>query len=186
MVARETTEELDRAFVWHPFTRMGEWLEGEPLAIASASGAWLVDEAGRRYLDGVSSLWTNVHGHCHPAIDGAIREQLGKVAHTTLLGLAHRPAAELAAELARLSKLARVFYSDSGSTAVEVALKIAFEYHRCRGELRPLFVHLEGSYHGDTLGAVAVGGIPQFHEVFGPITAPVRAAIPAPRKPARS
>src|SRR5678815_2014843 len=112
---------LDHAHLWHPFTQMQEWLAADPLVIAAAEGNYLIDTEGRRYLDGVSSLWCNVHGHRHPAIDAAVRGQLDRVAHTTLLGLAHPPAAELAARLAAIAPpgLERVFYSDNGSTAVE-------------------------------------------------------------------
>ena len=163
---------LDRHRVWHPFTPMQEWARATPLLIERAEGNYLFDVAGRRYLDAVSSLWVNVHGHNHPAINAAIRAQLDRVAHSTLLGLSHPTAIELADRLARLAPpgLEHVFYSDSGSTAVEVALKIAFQYWQLIG--RPekrRFVHLGQAYHGDTLGAVAVGGIDLFHRVFGPL-----------------
>src|SRR6266550_4986097 len=170
-----TTEELralDKRYVWHPFTPMSLWLEAEPLVIVGAEGTELIDSDGRRYLDGVSSLWCNVHGHRHPLIDAAIRDQLDRVAHSTMLGLTHPGAAELAARLVALAPpgLSRVFYSESGSTAVEIALKMAFQYWRQAGEPeRTSFVTLEGAYHGDTLGSVAVGGIDLFHGAFGPL-----------------
>ena len=164
--------DLDKRFLWHPFTSMRHWLDATPLVIERGDGNYLIDTEGRRYLDGVSSLWVTVHGHNRPEINQAIRDQLDRLAHSTLLGLTHPTAAELAARLAELAPpgLERVFYSDNGSTAVEIALKLAFQYWQLAG--RPekrRFVHLEHSYHGDTLGAVAVGGIPVFHEVFGPL-----------------
>src|SRR3989454_12193288 len=126
--------DLDRQFVWHPFTQMKGWLAAEPLVIERGEGPYLWDTKGRRYIDGVSSLWVNVHGHRVPEIDAAIREQLDRVAHSTLLGLANEPSVELARELAARAPagLSKVFYSDSGATAVEAALKIAFQYHRQR------------------------------------------------------
>src|SRR5262249_26976009 len=135
-----TIVELDRRHVWHPFTQMRAWLDDEPLVIASAQGNHLIDQQGRSYLDGVSSLWVNLHGHRRPEIDDAIRAQLDRVAHTTLLGLASPPAALLAERLIRIAPpgLAKVFYSDSGSTAVEVALKMAYQYFHHRGRSRKL------------------------------------------------
>src|SRR5207248_3586239 len=135
------------------------WLAEEPLVIAAAEGCTLVDTAGRRYLDGVSSLWCNVHGHRHPALDAALHDQLGKVAHTTLLGLASPPSIELAHALVDVAPpgLTRVFYSDAGATAVEVALRIALQYQQLRGATRRTrFASLVEAYHGDTLGAVGV------------------------------
>ncbi len=173
---------LDRAHLWHPFTQQQEWVGIPPLIIASARGCTLTDLAGRDYLDAVSSLWCNVHGHRHPAIDAAVREQLDHVAHTTLLGLSHPPAILLAAALARVAPpgLSRVFFSDSGSTAAEIALKMAFQYQRQGGEpQRVRFATLTGAYHGDTLGAVSVGGIDLFHEIFRPLLFPTL-ALPAP------
>jgi adenosylmethionine-8-amino-7-oxononanoate aminotransferase len=166
---RNALLQLDQQHVWHPFTQMQSWPDDEPLLIESADGHYLIDADGRRYLDGVSSLWVNVHGHRKREIDDAIRAQLDQVAHTTLLGLASVPSIELARDLIRLAPpgLSRVFYSDSGSTAVEVAVKIAFQYWRQKG--RPEkhgFVALGEAYHGDTLGSVSVGGIDLFHDVF--------------------
>ena len=175
-------EEKDRAHVWHPFTQMAEYEKEIPLIIERGEGCFLVDVHGNRYLDGVSSLWTNVHGHCQPEIDKAIRDQLDKVAHTTLLGLANVPSIELAAKLAAIAPagLNRVFYSDSGSTAVEVALKMAFQYWQYTGQKkRTRFVTLKEAYHGDTIGSVSVGGIELFHSLFEPLLFdPLR--VPAP------
>ncbi len=170
----EPIAELDHAHLWHPFTPQLEWCESEPLAIERAEGTDLFDADGRRYIDGVSSLWCNVHGHRHPGIDEALRAQLDRVAHSTMLGLTHPGAAELAGRLVEIAPpgLQRVFYSESGSTAVEIALKMAFQYwHQREGELcrRTRFVTLEGAYHGDTLGSVAVGGIDLFHGAYGPL-----------------
>ncbi|MDD5557903.1 MAG: adenosylmethionine--8-amino-7-oxononanoate transaminase [bacterium] len=166
---------LDRRHLWHPFTQMRDWEREEPVIIRSARGCRLTDTEGRTYLDGVSSLWVNVHGHRRPEIDRAVRRQLGRVAHSTLLGLGNVPSIELAAELVRIAPpgLTRVFYSDNGSTAVEVALKLAFSYWRRGGEGRKrLFVRLRNAYHGDTIGAVSVGGIDLFHERFRPLLFP--------------
>jgi len=168
----------DLAHVWHPFTPMRAFAdEGAPI-IERGDGFELIDVNGRRYLDGISSLWCNVHGHRVPEIDAAIRDQLDRVAHTTLLGLSSVPSIELAQRLVRLlhrpstidhRPLTRVFYSDSGATAVEAALKIAYQYHRQkpRPEKRDLFVSVGGAYHGDTLGSVSVGSIELFHRVYG-------------------
>ena len=165
---------LDHDHLWHPFTQQRDWVADEPLIIESAEGSELIDSDGRRYLDGVSSLWCNVHGHRHPAIDEAVRGQLDRVAHTTMLGLSHPGAAELAARLVEIAPpgLNRVFYSDSGSTAVEVALKMGFQYWQHRGGQhvrKTSFISLEGGYHGDTLGSVSVGGMPLFHSTFEPL-----------------
>jgi adenosylmethionine-8-amino-7-oxononanoate aminotransferase len=165
-------EALDHRHLWHPFTQMRDWLREPPLIVASGEGPYLYDIQGRRYLDGVSSLWVTVHGHQHPALNRAITEQLGKVAHSTLLGLSNVPAVELAARLVELAPpgLSRVFYSDSGSTAVEIGLKIAFQYWKHRGQpQRTKFLALGEAYHGDTVGSVSVGGIERFHEIFRPL-----------------
>jgi adenosylmethionine---8-amino-7-oxononanoate aminotransferase len=165
---------LDHDHLWHPFTQQRDWVDEEPLMIEAADGCELVDSTGRRYLDGVSSLWCNVHGHRHPAIDEAVREQLDRVAHSTMLGLSHPGAAELAERLIAIAPpgLNRVFYSDSGSTAVEVALKMAFQYWQHRGGQhvrKTSFICLDGAYHGDTIGSVSVGGMPLFHSAFAPL-----------------
>ncbi|MEO8554650.1 MAG: aminotransferase class III-fold pyridoxal phosphate-dependent enzyme, partial [Kofleriaceae bacterium] len=164
-----TLHDLDRQVLWHPFTQMAEW---DPLVIARGDGNYLYDHEGRRYLDGVSSLWCNVHGHRHPRLDRALRAQLDKLAHSTFLGLTHEPAIRLAADLLEVAprSLKRVFYSDSGSTAVEIALKQSFQYWQLRGRpAKQRFLRLEEAYHGDTLGAVGVGGIELFHRIFGPL-----------------
>jgi adenosylmethionine-8-amino-7-oxononanoate aminotransferase len=165
-------EDLDRAFLWHPFTPMREWLAEPPLVIDRAEGNELIDTQGTRYLDGVSSLWVNVHGHCHPAINAAIHEQLERVAHSTLLGLSGTAPILLAQKLVGIAPpgLTRVFLSDSGSTAVEVALKIAFQFQQLRGlPRRTSFLALNDAYHGDTIGSVSVGGIDTFHQIFRPL-----------------
>jgi adenosylmethionine-8-amino-7-oxononanoate aminotransferase len=162
----------DRRDLWHPFTQQRGWERDEaPLLIERGEGCTLWDADGNAYLDGTSSLWCCVHGHAHPAIDAAVREQLGKVAHSTFLGLSHRPAVELATRLLEIAPagLSRVFYSDNGSTANEIALKMAFQWWAQRGEPRSRFVCLEMSYHGDTIGAVSVGGIPLFHGAYRPL-----------------
>jgi adenosylmethionine---8-amino-7-oxononanoate aminotransferase len=169
-----TEAQLDHRHLWHPFTQQRDWVSEEPLMIERGEGAELIDVEGRRYLDGVSSLWCNVHGHRHPLIDRAVREQLALVAHSTMLGLSHPRAAELAARLADLAPpgLNRVFYSDSGSSAVEVALKMAFQYWQHRGGQhvrKTSFICLRDAYHGDTIGSVSVGGIERFHSTFGPL-----------------
>ena len=166
--------QLDRDFVWHPFTQQQGWTEEEPLVIERGEGSYLLDTEGRRYLDGTAALWCNVHGHRHPAIDRAVREQLDRVAHPTMLGLSHPGAIELAARLVAIAPdgLSRVFYSDSGSTAAEIALKIAFQYQRQRGGEhggRSKFVRMRDAYHGDTIGSVSVGGIDLFHSTYRPL-----------------
>jgi len=159
----------DLRSLWHPFTQQAEW---QPLVIVAGEGNYLIDEHENRYLDGVSSLWANVHGHHHPTIDAAIAQQLGQLAHSTLLGLSHPTAIELAEQLLAIAPvgLSRVFYSDSGSTAVEVALKMAFQFHQHGGKSkRQRFLALRNAYHGDTLGSVSVGGIELFHRLFSPL-----------------
>jgi len=162
----------DKRFLWHPFTQMRDWEAEHPLVIERGRGAYLYDVQGNRYLDGVSSLWVSVHGHRKKEIDAAIKAQLGRVAHTTMLGLTHPTAVELAKRLVGIAPdgLERVFYSDSGSTAVEIALKMAFQYWRQTGEpQRARFISLEDAYHGDTIGSVSVGGIELFHGMFEPL-----------------
>jgi adenosylmethionine-8-amino-7-oxononanoate aminotransferase len=164
--------EADHRHLWHPFTQMEEWLAEEPLVVDAAEGVHLVDTLGRRYLDGVSSLWCNVHGHRVPEIDAAVRAQLDRVAHTTLLGLASTASIECAEELLRWTPkgLTRVFFSDAGATAVEIALKMAFQHHQLRGDAaRTEFVALRGAYHGDTIGSVSLGGMELFHRIFKPL-----------------
>jgi adenosylmethionine-8-amino-7-oxononanoate aminotransferase len=164
--------DLDRRFLWHPFTQMRDWLAGEPLIITSGDGNYLIDAQGRRYLDGVSSLWCNVHGHRHPILDEGVRGQLDRIAHSTMLGLTHPGAAELAARLVALAPdgLTRVFYSDAGATAVEIALKIAFQACQLRGETRRTrFASLVEAYHGDTIGAISIGYSEAFHRFYQPL-----------------
>lgn len=173
----------DNDHVWHPFAPMLAFREEGVPIIESAEGFHLTDVEGRRYLDGISSLWCNVHGHRVPEIDQAIRNQLDRVAHTTLLGLSSRPSIELARRLVELAPegLTKVFYSDSGATAVEAALKIAYQYHRQKPspEDRDLFVSVQGAYHGDTVGSVSIGSIELFHSVYGRLLFPTQ-AVPSP------
>jgi len=171
--------EADHRHLWHPFTQMQDWLGEEPLIVDAGDGPYLVDTLGNRYLDGVSSLWCNVHGHRVPEIDDAVRAQLGRIAHSTLLGLASTASIECAEALAAVVPrgLTRVFFSDAGATAVEIALKMAYQHHQLRGDAgRSEFVALRGGYHGDTLGAVSVGGIDLFHRMFAPLLFPVHHA----------
>ena len=154
---------------------MAAWLDDDPLVIDRAEGCWLFDTDGRRYLDGNSSLWVNVHGHARPELDDAVRAQLEHAAHTTFLGLTNPPAARLAARLVELAPagLERVFFSESGASAVEVALKMAYAYHLFRGDgHRSLFVSMDGAYHGDTVGSVSVGRIDVFHATYRPLLFP--------------
>ncbi len=161
----------DREYLWHPFTQMANWLADEQVVIDSGEGFYLIDTEGRRYIDGVSSLWCNVHGHRVEHIDNAIRGQLDKISHSTLLGLSQTRAAELAEKLVRITPdgLNKVFYSDSGATSVEIALKMAFQYYHNIRRGREKFIALRNSYHGDTIGSVSVGGIDVFHGIFNPL-----------------
>ncbi|MBN1441051.1 MAG: adenosylmethionine--8-amino-7-oxononanoate transaminase [Planctomycetes bacterium] len=171
---------LDRSHVWHPYTQMLE--APPPLPIERAEGVYLYTPDGRKILDGISSWWVNIHGHCHPRLNRALEKQIERLEQVIFAGFTHEPAARLAARLVECapSGLRRVFYSDDGSTAVEVALKLAAQYWRIRGETRrSLFVAFEHAYHGDTFGAMAAGGIPLFHETFRPLLFEVRRA-PSP------
>jgi adenosylmethionine---8-amino-7-oxononanoate aminotransferase len=164
----------DRRHVWHPFTQQRGWESEQQLIIQSGEGTDLIDVDGNRYIDGVSSLWCNVHGHRHPRIDAAVREQLDQVAHSTMLGLSHPPAIELARRLVEIAPrgLSRVFYSDSGSTATEIAVKMAFQFWQQRGgedAKRTGFITMRDAYHGDTIGSVSVGGIDLFHSMYRPL-----------------
>ena len=195
MTTPETLHRWDFDHVWHPFTQASEWeAEGAPLIIEAGVGCTLIDVHGNQYLDGISSLWTNVHGHNHPMINEALQAQINRISHSTLLGQAGRPSIELARRLAVLLEaiegpgpaLARTFFSDSGSTSVEVALKMAFQYHQQTGDMkRTRFAALTEAYHGDTIGSVSVGGIDLFHKIYRPmlfdavrIPAPDRASEP--------
>jgi len=193
-------EELDKRYIWHPFTQMRDWLLEKPVIITEGRDCFLKDIYGRWYLDGVSSIWVNVFGHKKKEIDRAIKRQLARIAHSTLLGLSNVPAVNLAEKLVKLvqgslfhkskfqnpdskiekkdlklkiqnmKQLSKVFYSDNGSTAVEVALKMAFQYWKHKGiRGRKAFISLGNAYHGDTIGAVSVGGIDMFHKAFGPL-----------------
>jgi len=168
-------EEDARRFIWHPFTQMAEWEKEVPLVVERGEGVYLYDIHGKRYLDGISSVWVNLHGHRKTAIDRAIKTQLDRIAHSTLLGLTHPPAIRLAKKLISIAPpgLAKVFFSDNGSTAVEVALKIAFQYWHHLGKPRKTkFVSLVNSYHGDTIGSVSLGGVDLFHGTYAPLLFP--------------
>ena len=161
----------DLAAVWHPFTQHAQWPADEPLVIDRGSGVYLYDTDGRRYLDGVSSLWVTVHGHGEPAINDAVRAQLDRLDHSTFLGLTHEPGIRVAEELLRVAPadLSRVFFAGDGSSAAEAAIKMAYQAATQRGEDRPLYVHLAEGYHGDTLGAVSLGGVELFHATYRPL-----------------
>ena len=172
--SHEDLGRLDHAHLWHPFTPMQAWLDEDPVVIVRGDGNELIDDGGRRYLDGVSSLWCNVHGHNRPELNAAITAQLEQVAHTTLLGLTNVPAVRLAERLVRLAPpgLTRVFYSDNGATAEEAALKMALQYwHLAGAPGKTRFASLVQAYHGDTLGAVGVGYSETFHRFFKPVLA---------------
>jgi adenosylmethionine-8-amino-7-oxononanoate aminotransferase len=170
----DTLVEWDLNYLWHPFTQQKEWTQSRPLFIERGEGSYLIDQDGNRYLDGVSSLWATVHGHSNAHINTAIAGQLNKIAHSTMLGLTHEPGVRLARTLARLAPgdLTRVFYSESGATAVEIALKMAFQYWQNLGgehARKTDFLCLKNGYHGDTIGAVSVGGLDLFHEIYRPL-----------------
>lgn len=180
-------EDSDKKYIWHPFTQMKEWANEKPVIIAEGRGSHLIGVDGRMYIDGVSSLWVNIHGHRKKEIDAAIKDQIDKISHSTLLGLGNVPAIQLAEKLVGIigrgdplwspscgqalgPAPTKVFYSDNGSTSVEVALKMAFQYWKHKGVSgRDRFLSLNNAYHGDTLGAVSVGGIDIFHSAFGPL-----------------
>ena len=172
-------EESDKKYIWHPFTQMKDWFDEKPVIIGEGRDCFIKDVYGRWYLDAVSSMWVNIHGHRKKEIDEAIKEQIDRISHSTLLGLSNVPAIRLAERLVQLvnlplvtrhSSLNKVFYSDNGSTSVEVALKMAFQYWLHKGlDGKHVFLSLENAYHGDTLGAVSVGGIETFQKVFSPL-----------------
>jgi adenosylmethionine-8-amino-7-oxononanoate aminotransferase len=168
----EQLREWDKRYVWHPFTQMQDWERDSPIVITRGEGSWLIDSDGNRYLDGVASMWTNVHGHCRRELNEALKRQVDLLEHSTLLGLASEQSIILAHRLSEITPLGldRFFYSDNGSTAMEVAVKMAFQYqvHRGRPE-RTRFVTFHNAYHGDTLGAVSVGGIDIYHGTFRPL-----------------
>ncbi len=161
----------DARSVWHPFTQHQMWVDDSPIVVDRAEGVWFWDTDGRRYLDGVSSLWVNVHGHRTPEIDDAIRRQLERLDHTTFLGMTHEPGIELAEKLLATAPagLTKAFFGGDGASSVEAAIKMAFQAAAQRGQERPLYVHVAEGYHGDTLGAVSVGGIALFHHTYRPI-----------------
>ena len=169
-VARLTAWE--KAHVWHPFTQMLDWMapEHQPLFITHGEGAWLVDHEGRRYLDGNSTIWTNLHGHRHAHLDAALHQQAGKISHVSALGFANEPATRLAKALVEcwpVDSLTRVFFSDDGSTAIECAVKMALQYHQLTGHPeRSGFAAFREAYHGDTMAAASLGGISLFAERF--------------------
>ncbi|MGE5699362.1 MAG: adenosylmethionine--8-amino-7-oxononanoate transaminase [Deltaproteobacteria bacterium] len=179
----ESLRRRDKAAIWHPFTQMADWEKDDPLVIERGEGNYLFDTDGKRYFDGVSSLWVNLFGHRRREIDEAVRAQLDMLAHSTFLGLSHPPAIELAEKLLLLAPpgLSRVFYSDNGSTAMEIAIKMAFQYWQQKGSggKRNTFLTLSDAYHGDTIGSVSAGGIDLFHKIFRPLLFPTR-RIPAP------
>lgn len=178
----KTLQEYDRAHVWHPFTQMKEWEESDPIVIVRGERCWLVDSEGNRYLDGVAAIWTNVHGHCKREINEAIKAQVDTLEHSTLLGLTNDKAALLARRLVEITPpgLCKVFYSDNGSTAVEIGVKMAFQYWQHQGKPeKTKYISFKNAYHGDTIGAVSVGGIDLFHGVFRPLLFPTIQA-PAP------
>jgi adenosylmethionine-8-amino-7-oxononanoate transaminase len=159
---------LDKKNIWHPFTQQADWLRNfpaSPLIIERARGTYLYDARGKKYIDGVSSLWVTLLGHRNKKIDAALKAQLAKAAHTTFLGLTHKPAVELSQKLLNIlpKNLKKIFYSDNGSTAVEVALKMAYQHHKGK---KQSFLSLKNAYHGDTIGAVSVGGVDMFHAAF--------------------
>ncbi len=174
-LSTETLRAYDQRYVWHPFTQMRDWEAEPPVVITKGEGSWIVDSDGNRYLDGVAAIWTNVHGHCRREINEAIKRQVDRLEHSTLLGLAGEQPSLLAKRLIDIAPegLSRVFYSDNGSTAVEIGIKMAFQYwiHRNRPE-KTRFISFKNAYHGDTIGAVSVGGIDLFHEVFRPLLFP--------------
>ena len=161
----------DLAAVWHPFTQHALWPSDEPLVVDRASGVYLYDVDGRRYLDGVSSLWVTVHGHNTPEINAAIAAQAARLDHSTFLGLTHEPGIALAEELLRIAprELSKVFFAGDGSSAAEAAIKMAYQAATQRGEDRPLYLHCAEGYHGDTLGAVSLGGVELFHATYRPL-----------------
>lgn len=167
-------EKLDGEFVWHPFTQMSDWEKERNILIERGEGVYLYDIHGNRYIDGVSSLWVNVHGHNNPELNSALKEQIDKISHSTLLGLANAPSAILAEKLIGIApkNLKKVFYSDSGSTSVEIAVKVAFQYFRQKGAAyknKKKIIAATSAYHGDTLGSVSVGGIELFHSIYKPL-----------------
>lgn len=168
MIDPELLEKWDKEYFWHPFTQMKVYREEENLIFERGEGVYLYDIKGRKFIDAISSLWCNVHGHNHPKLNQALIEQLKKVAHTTTLGSSNVPAILLAKRLVEISPkgLTKVFYSEDGAEAVEIAIKLAYQYWKNKGERRKAFITLSEAYHGDTLGAVSLGGIDLFHGTY--------------------
>jgi len=170
-----TLRKYDSDYLWHPFTQMSEWEVAKNIVITRGEGSFLIDSEGNRYLDGVAAIWTNVHGHCRAEINQAVKDQVDRLEHSTLLGLSNDRAALLAKRLVEIAPpgLCKVFYSDNGSTAVEIAVKMAFQYQNQigRGE-RTKFIRFDNAYHGDTVGSMSVGGIDIYHEVYAPLLFP--------------
>jgi adenosylmethionine---8-amino-7-oxononanoate aminotransferase len=176
--------QIDQQHLWHPFTPNSIWLDPDhpPLSIASGEGAWLISSDGKRYLDGNSSIWTNLHGHAHPKINQGIKTQLERIAHSSFLGLTHEPAVQLAQQLLRYTRLSsespnlnRVFFSDDGSTAIEAGLKMILQSFAQNGQgQRTQFISPEGAYHGDTVGAMSLSHSPTFHHYFQPVLFPTQ------------
>jgi adenosylmethionine---8-amino-7-oxononanoate aminotransferase len=172
----ERLKQIDHSYLWHPFTQMQEWMKEDPVIISRADGHYLVDDTGRKYLDGVSSLWCNVHGHRKKELDDAIKQQIDRFSHSTFLGLSHVPGIQLAQKLIEIvpKGLKRIFYSDSGATAVEVALKMAVQYWQLKGESeRTQIASLAEAYHGDTVGSMSVGYSETFHRFHQSLLFPV-------------
>jgi adenosylmethionine---8-amino-7-oxononanoate aminotransferase len=171
----QTLRNYDSEYLWHPFTQMSEWEGADNIVITRGEGSYLIDSDGNRYLDGVAAIWTNVHGHCRKEINDAIKEQVDRLEHSTLLGLSNDRAALLAKRLVEIVPpgLCKVFYSDNGSTAVEIGVKMAFQYQSQTGHPeKTKFISFDNAYHGDTVGAMSVGGIDIYHEVYAPLLFP--------------
>jgi adenosylmethionine---8-amino-7-oxononanoate aminotransferase len=171
----KTLRQYDSDYLWHPFTQMSEWEGADNIVITRGEGSYIIDSEGNRYLDGVGAIWTNVHGHCHPELNQAVKEQVDRLEHSTLLGLTNDRAALLAKRLVDIVPpgLCKVFYSDNGSTAVEIGVKMAFQYQQQMGKpQKTKFISFDNAYHGDTVGAMSVGGIDLYHEVYAPLLFP--------------
>ncbi|HOD76585.1 MAG TPA: aminotransferase class III-fold pyridoxal phosphate-dependent enzyme, partial [Syntrophorhabdaceae bacterium] len=172
MYSSEQLKDWDKRYIWHPFTQMGDYMRSDPLVIERGEGFHLIDTEGRRYIDGVSSLWVLVHGHGRKELTDAMERQSKELCHSTMLGLANVPAIVLAKRLAEITPagLEKVFYSDNGSTSVEIAIKMSYQYWQQKGEKKKKrFISFLNGYHGDTIGSVSVGGIDLFHKVYRPL-----------------
>ena len=172
MISKRDLVAWDKRYIWHPFTQMKDYMDTNPLVIEKGDGCYLIDIAGNKYIDGVSSLWVLVHGHGKKELVDAVEKQSKILCHSTLLGLANVPSIILAKKLIEIVPrgLSRVFYSDNGSTSVEIALKMAYQYWQQKGnKKKKRFISFTNAYHGDTIGSVSVGGIDLFHQVYGPL-----------------